>query len=185
MRILYPVKKKHSFKENAVEILPEMFDNMTKYRESVIAHPRMKLLLHRMRITGKPMRYLMEIMEPSLGREFSKCLHEIKGIIELMGDIHDSDVFVYELKEHLKEFREFNRTKENRKDRFVTSGVMKLIEKLSHKRKKDFDHLCGIIKRLENENFRNRLIESMRSDKTNEINYFQPGNRLNRENGRK
>ena len=105
MKTLYHVKRKNSFRENVIHILPQMFENMMKYKETVANHPRMKKVLHRMRITGKPMRYIMEIMEPYSGKEFSQCLHEIKNFLELMGNIHDCDVFISELKEYKRSLR--------------------------------------------------------------------------------
>ena len=185
MKVLYPVKKRHSFKENAVEILPMMFDNMMKYRDSVVDHPRIKSLLHRMRITGKPMRYIMEIMEPIFGREFSKCLHEIKNIIELMGEIHDCDVFIVELKEYLSEFREYNRAKKDKIGRLATSGVSMLINELRNKRNNDFQTLSKTLDYWESERFRNKLIQSMSSDKTNEIDYFRSVDKLKTGKNRK
>jgi CHAD domain-containing protein len=173
MKIVYPVKTKKSFKENVTHILPLMFDNMILYKERVTGHPRMKNDLHRMRITGKPMRYIMEIMEPFFGRTFGKCLNEIKNIIEMMGNIHDCDVFIVELKGYLTEIRAYNRTKNIQKDKFNTSAIIKLIAKLKEKRKNDYSLLCDLLDRWEKDKFRNKLIISMQTNRTNEINYFK------------
>jgi hypothetical protein len=173
MRILYPVKKNKSLNENIMHILPMMFDKMMGYNERVIGHPRLKSELHRMRIAGKPMRYIMEIMEPYYGKEFGNYLNEIKKLIELMGDIHDNDVFISELREYLAEIRAFNKLKHNRREKFITVGVIKLIIDLKLKRNKEYESLCDILKSWEKENFKHKLIISMQKNKVNEINFFK------------
>jgi len=179
MRILYPVKKNKSFRKNVIEILPLMFDNMMKYKESVIGHPKMKDKLHGMRITGKPMRYLMEIMESSSGKAFSDCLQEIKKIIELMGEIHDCDVFLLELREYLLEIRAYNRGKQNEK-KFVTSGILKLILQIREKRNKNYELLCEKLMKWEKEDFKKKLTGAIEIDITNQLNFFEtPGKFVN------
>ena len=174
MKILYPVKKHESFNENIDRILPMMFDKMMDYKDRVIGHPRLKTQLHRMRITGKPMRYIMEIMEPYLGKDFGICLQEIKKIIELMGDIHDNDVFISELREYLSEIRKFNRLKQDKHDKFVTVGLIKLIAELKIKRSKDYETLCEILNSWQKEDFLKKLTNSLLKNKVNEINFFKP-----------
>ena len=173
MRIKYPVKKKKSFKENIIHILPMMFDNMMRYKAMVAGHPRMKNQLHRMRISGKPIRYLMEIMDSTFGKEFKNCLMDIKGLIELMGDIHDCDVFVTELNAYITELRAYNRTKHKSYEKFNTSEISKLINELKEKRNNAFHVLCQTFDKWDKENIREKLINSMKSDKINEINYFK------------
>lgn len=175
MSFKYQVKKKKSFKENIIHILLMMFDNMMRYKAMVAGHPRMKNQLHRMRISGKPIRYLMEIMDSTFGKEFKNCLLEIKSVIELMGDIHDCDVFVMELNGYIAELRTYNRTKHKSYEKFNSIEIVKLVNVLKEKRNKDFNVLCNTFLRWENEKFREKLIYSMKSDKINEINYFKIG----------
>jgi hypothetical protein len=173
MKIIYPVKRNKSLNENINFILPLMFDKMMDFKHRVIGHPRLKNELHRMRITGKPMRYLMEILEPYLGKEFAICLHEIKKLIELMGEIHDNDVFISELREYLTEIRAFNKLKHHKHDKFITVGVINLILELRVKRNKDYETLCEILNSWEKENFKRKLINAMQVNKVNEINFFK------------
>ena len=173
MKILYPIKKNTSFSENINNILPMMFDKMMNYKGRVVGHPRLKTELHRMRITGKPIRYIMEIMEPYLGKDFGNCLKEIKELIELMGDIHDNDVFIAELREYLLELRKFNKIKHNMSDKFVTVGLIKLITELKYKRNQEYEKLCNILISWEKENYRKKLVNSMLKNKVNEINFFK------------
>ena len=63
MKKIYRVKAKKSLRENIQKILPGMYDDFMSYKDRVIGHPLLKTELHRMRITGKPMRYAMEYAE--------------------------------------------------------------------------------------------------------------------------
>jgi CHAD domain-containing protein len=63
--------------------------------------------LHQMRIAAKRLRYSMEIFQPvycdhtPYGKEFEKATEEIKALQEHLGEIHDADVLVPKLTEHL------------------------------------------------------------------------------------
>ena len=161
MKRTYPIKKKLSFRENIQIILPLIFDDFMSYKDRVVNHPRLKGELHRMRITGKPLRYAMEYAVPAFGEDFKKSLAEVKNIIELMGEIHDADVLIPELHTHLKEIRRYNSTLANREERLTTNGILKLIRETKEKRKTMFEELCVIIIKCINEDFRTGLIASM------------------------
>jgi CHAD domain-containing protein len=161
MKRTYPVKKKLTFRENIQVIIPLIYDDFMSYKDRVVNHPRLKRELHRMRITGKPLRYAMEYAVPAFGEDFKKCLAEVKNIIELMGEIHDADVLIPELHIHLKEIRRYNRTLSNREERLTTNGILKLIRETKEKRKTMFEKLCGIIIKWINEDFRTKMIVSM------------------------
>lgn len=167
MKRTYPVKKKLSFRDNTQIIIPLIYDDFMSCKDRVVNHPRLKHELHRMRITGKPLRYAMEYAVPAFGVNFKKCLAEVKNIIELMGEIHDADVLIPELHTHLKEIRRYNRTLANREERLTTNGILKLIRETKEKRKTMFEKLCGIIIKWINEDFRTRLIDSMNASTYN------------------
>ena len=167
MKKIYPVKKKLSFRENIQNVLPSMYDDFMSYSGKAVNHPRLKNVLHQMRITGKPLRYAMEYSEAAFGVEFKKCLTEIKYIIELIGEIHDTDVIIPELNLHLKEIRHYNRTLANRKERLSTGGITKLIKEQKEKRLEMFEEFCSIINRWINEDFRTHLISSMNAPANN------------------
>ena len=161
MKKIYPVKKKLSFRENIKNVLPEMYDDFMSFGVRAVNHPRLKNVLHRMRITGKPLRYAMEYSEAAFGVEFKKYLTEIKYIIELIGEIHDADVIIPELNLHLKEIRYYNRTLTNRTEKLSTGGITKLIKEQKEIRVEMFNEFCRIINNWINEDFRTRLISSM------------------------
>jgi len=173
MKSRYPVNRKLSFRENFHVILPMMFDNMMMYKKRVSGHPRIKKDLHRMRITGKPIRYLMEIMENEYGNEFTADLLEIKSAIELMGEIHDCDVFTDELRKYVNELRTFNGSVPRKAQKFSTASILKLINELKLRRNSLFNELCNKFDDWEKNNFKERLIKSMDTRRINEINYFR------------
>ncbi len=161
MKKKYPVKSKRSLKENVINILPMMLNDFMSYKEQVVNHPRQKKRLHRMRITGKPMRYIMEIMEPSFGGDFKFCLNGIKDVIELMGEIHDCDVNIPELINYLSEIRQYNRSLKSDIEKFSTSGILRLVKELRFNREKMFRELCTTLDKWEKEDFKTRLVNSL------------------------
>jgi len=75
--------------------------------EPYIASPDHVAELHQMRIAAKRLRYSMEIFQPiyddlgGQGKEFARATEEIKALQEHLGEIHDADVLVPRLEEHL------------------------------------------------------------------------------------
>ncbi|MGA2669027.1 MAG: CHAD domain-containing protein [Ignavibacteria bacterium] len=161
MKKRYPVKKNRTLKENVKVILPLMYDDLMSSKDRVVGHPRLKTELHRMRITGKPMRYAMEYVENAFPRRFRECHDEIKDAIELMGEIHDCDVNIPEIGSHLNEIREFNRTVTRGNQRFMIKPVTMLIRQLRDKREKMYAELCTTLDRWQKEDFRSKLVTSM------------------------
>lgn len=157
----YPVKKKKSFIENLRIVIPLIYDDFFSNKDSVINHPLRKNELHRMRIAGKPMRYIMEIGLQFCGPQFARCYDEIKNLIETMGDVHDCDVFIPELISYLRELREFNRTIEKTGEKIPTGRIISLVKQLRFKRNKFFEQICSVLKVWERTNFRERLTRSI------------------------
>ena len=62
--------------------------------EPHIAHPERVAELHRMRIAAKHLRYTLEIFAPLYGKALRKPLKVVKEIQELLGEIHDCDVWI-------------------------------------------------------------------------------------------
>ena len=50
--------------------------------------------LHAMRIAGKHLRYTMEIFAPIYGNTLDPHIHAMKGVQDLLGEIHDNDVWI-------------------------------------------------------------------------------------------
>jgi len=168
MKRSYPVKNKRSLRENLQHILPLMYDDVMQFKKVVTSRPLAKDILHAMRITGKPLRYAMELGETAFKSDAYKiCFDEIKNTVELMGEIHDADVMIPEIELQVKEMTLFNSTVQVLKERVSVAGLRSIITDLKSKRKSMYDELCLKLNDWEENNFRAKLIDSM------EINHEQ------------
>lgn len=61
--------------------------------------------LHQMRIAAKRLRYTMEIFEPWFPESLPKEIRQIKAVQEVLGDIHDADVWTVFLPDFLERER--------------------------------------------------------------------------------
>ena len=92
--------------ENACLIIKTRLGEMLDY-EPHLERVEHVYELHQMRIAAKRLRYSMEIFQPlysdytALGKEFEVARNEIKALQEHLGEIHDADVLVPTLQEHL------------------------------------------------------------------------------------
>lgn len=62
--------------------------------EPHVAYPERVAELHQMRIAAKHLRYTLEIFEPLYTRALRKPLKIVKEIQELLGQVHDCDVWI-------------------------------------------------------------------------------------------
>lgn len=62
--------------------------------EPHIAHPERVAELHLMRIAAKHLRYTLEVFQPLYGKALRKPLKVVKEIQELLGEVHDCDVWI-------------------------------------------------------------------------------------------
>ncbi len=91
---------------NASLILQTRTSEMLAY-ERYIAEPDRVYELHQMRIAAKRLRYTLEIFQgafeqfTTLGKPYGVVIEEIKGLQEHLGDLHDADVLLPQLTEHL------------------------------------------------------------------------------------
>jgi len=161
MKKIYHVKSRESLRENIKNILPLMFDDFFSLKEEVVSFPLRKNALHRMRISGKPLRYTMEIGEYAFGGEFKKFLDEVKNAIELMGEIHDADVMIPEINLHIKEVRLFNRTLSDLSGRFSTKILRDYVIELRNNRRKMYFELCQKLDGWQKNDLKTRFIEAM------------------------
>jgi len=155
------VKPNKNLRDNARLVLPMMIDNFLARNDRVVSHPRLKLELHRMRLTGKTVRYAMEVFEPAFDEKFETCLQEFKHLLDTMGKIHDCDVNAPRLQSHLREMRLFNRATPNRDDRVSTGSIVKLIREQLATRRSLFEDMCSILGRWRRENFKGKVLQSM------------------------
>ncbi|HZP80726.1 MAG TPA: CHAD domain-containing protein [Chthonomonadaceae bacterium] len=91
---------------SAARIVSARLDEMLAY-ESCLADADAVYALHQMRIAAKRLRYTMEMFQDAYnsfsryGKPFAAAIEEIRALQELLGEIHDADVLVPQLTEHL------------------------------------------------------------------------------------
>lgn len=156
------LKPNRSFSENARLLVPVLFDEFLLHKDRVVSHPRLKKDLHRMRIAGKTLRYAMEIFGDAFEDEFSACLEEVKQLLDVMGNVHDCDVNIPRLQTQLHEIRSFNRVTPSPKDRIRTTALVNLISEQQKVRTAMFNDLCTVIQLWTDNNFKQRIVESMK-----------------------
>ena len=95
------IKPKRRIAPNARRIFEVRIGEVYSY-EGAIGDPANVRELHDMRIAFKRLRYLLEIFDIGFDEDLSPHLEQVKQLQDLLGDIHDCDVQVPMLEEHLR-----------------------------------------------------------------------------------
>jgi hypothetical protein len=85
---------------NAERILAVRIDEVYSY-DGLVADPANVTELHDMRIACKRLRYLLEIFAPAFHRDLKVFIDQVTALQDILGDIHDCDVQVPMLEQHL------------------------------------------------------------------------------------
>jgi CHAD domain-containing protein len=149
------------FAESASKIIQAILDDFFSPHDSIVDHPRQTEELHRLRLSGKPLRYMMELFRIGLGNEFKQCLSEIEHVIELMGKIHDCDFFLESLRDFSGEVLVFNQLSTNGKDRLSLRPITHIAREERAVRRKKFVELSQILKQWKIQKFKLRVLRSM------------------------
>ena len=88
----------------ACEMITLRLEEMLAY-EVYIHQPEHVTQLHSMRIAAKRLRYTMEIFEPLYDGELKPFIQTVKTLQEMLGDIHDADVWAEQLPAFVAEER--------------------------------------------------------------------------------
>jgi hypothetical protein len=86
---------------NARKILAVRIAEVYSY-DGYVADPANVTQLHDMRIAFKRLRYLLEIFAVAFTSDLESFIEEVKSMQDLLGDIHDRDVQVPMLNDHLE-----------------------------------------------------------------------------------
>ncbi len=85
---------------NARQVLAVRIDEVYSF-DGLVADPANVKELHDLRIACKRLRYLLEIFAIAFAEDLEPFIDEVKGLQDLLGDIHDCDVQIPMLEEHL------------------------------------------------------------------------------------
>jgi hypothetical protein len=86
---------------NARKILAVRIEEIYDF-DGLIADPTHMRELHDMRIAFKRLRYLLEIFGIAFEEDLEPFVEEVKAMQDILGDIHDRDVQVPMLRDHLE-----------------------------------------------------------------------------------
>jgi len=157
----FKLKLDRSFREHAVQILPAMLGKFLSFRDEISSRGHDTDGLHRMRIAGKPLRYMMEASQPAFGTEFAACLREIEEALSLMGAIHECDVSIPVLADFHEEMKILNARVNDPKTDLQAKPVSNLVRLQKRKRSILLRDLKRALERWKREDFPARLAKSM------------------------
>lgn len=86
---------------NARKVLAVRIDEVYAF-DGLVADPANVKDLHDLRIACKRLRYLLEIFAIAFADDLEPYIDDVRGLQDLLGDIHDRDVQVPMLEEHLE-----------------------------------------------------------------------------------
>ncbi len=91
--------------QQALSFISQGLTELLGYEPLVLNHPDAKIELHRMRIAAKHLRYTMEVFEPLYQDGIKETIKAVRQIQQLLGQIHDCDVWIDFLPNFLEEER--------------------------------------------------------------------------------
>jgi len=100
---LFSVVPQGSLAENAPLMLYTRYSEMISFA-AYIHESKNVAELHNMRIAAKRLRYTLEIFAPvfqTVASDYSALTDQIKGVQEKIGDIHDCDVRIVQIRDYL------------------------------------------------------------------------------------
>jgi CHAD domain-containing protein len=107
-----PLSLKESFRANARHVIPGLVSAMNGQVEKAIRHSGNIEELHVLRLKAKPLKYTMEIFRPALGASVRPFEKEVVGMIELLGNIHDADLFLEKLSKFRRQIELYHKNNE-------------------------------------------------------------------------
>ena len=137
-------------------IVEDRLDNVFGYR-TAIEHESDVDALHQMRIATKKLRYAMETLYVAFDEDgFDEVYNRVKGMQEMLGNIHDLDVFVGMAAEVKEEVEDRKRT------RALVPGMIRMEERIRGQRHELYEQFMTFI-REQDEDLRDRVLSALES----------------------
>jgi len=184
------IEPQRRIRPNARRILATRIEEVWSYADDIVFPGRVREL-HDMRIAFKRLRYLLEIFGIAFPTDLGPMLEEVKLMQDILGDIHDRDVQVPMLQEHLdrlsdrdhesarslieaipptepggarrraQALRAFTERLEAESTVDQRPGILALLDRRSRERDVLYERFLNEWRRLDDERFRERLEEAL------------------------
>ena len=141
---------------NARRILAVRIDEVWAYGDDV-RDPGRVTELHDMRIAFKRLRYLLEIFDVAFAADLEPFIDEVKDLQDVLGDVHDCDVQVPLLEEHLAMLEVHGGVTDAGGGGDERPGIRTLIARRRAQREQTYAAFLTEWDRLQREGFRGRL----------------------------
>ena len=145
-----------SFRKNAYHILPGLVSTLDRHIANVLGDRDDTDKLHDLRLKAKPLKYTMEIFRPAFGDQFKGYIKEITGMIDLLGTLHDHDVFLDELFSFRRQLELYNKHNE---ERFVLEPVQSLEARYRTMRREEYRKLMRMLTKWQTERHSEKFIK--------------------------
>ena len=153
--------KRLTLRSSGREILPPMLDSFLQRIDLVTLKEHRQEPLHALRLRGKRLRYVMEMYLPAYNSSFIDCLDSVKEILGIMGRIHDLDINLPVLRQHVRQVRHFNAGINDRALNMPTERLRTIIQQFEEERHNQFLILCDRFLQWKQEEFRQRFLQSI------------------------
>lgn len=140
----------YSFAEAGAEIIASLTSETWK-RSRALYRPRAAEELHRLRIAAKRLRYAVELFALCLRDEAKNICQEISRLQDALGELHDCDVWLDELRAALDD--------DNHQDEAQRRAAVWLILYFNDKRARAFQSALARFEAWRRHGFRERLLQ--------------------------
>ena len=82
--------EKQSVSANARQVLPKLAADYFQEVREFLAKDREPAELHKMRLAGKRLRYVLELFRPCYGPALDERVHALKKLQDALGDVNDA-----------------------------------------------------------------------------------------------
>jgi hypothetical protein len=129
--------------------------------EPWVSHPEAVAEHHATRIAAKKLRYTLEVYAPVYRLNLAKPIRRVKAVQEILGDLHDCDVWIDAITRLLLRERSLLRTvhEEKRPDTVTLSGLKIFLAEREKERQQIYRHFVRFWASLKRE----RIWESLRT----------------------
>jgi triphosphatase len=136
--------------------LPESLQEILDQGLEVVDASNEPEKLHEFRIAMKPHRYLFELAAQVFPQQLNGMYKEVKALVESLGAIHDGDVMIPALREHLDELRTFNRIAPAGR-RMTTGPSIRFIAILEERRRRGVEECRALLGRWSEDEYPAKL----------------------------